>query len=200
MQIEDAILGLLKGRPMSGYDLKKLMVDSPYMLWSGNNNQVYRALLQLDERGLVACETVHREGAPSRKVYSLTPAGESALASWLAAALPELPELRKPFLVQLAVAARTDPDRLEPLLRQYLAEVEAQHRMAREQRRRLDRLEDRDRRPDPDRLNESGGLSARRLVEAAIYDNIDRFYAAETEWARSVLEQERSRSGKGRET
>lgn len=47
MTIEDAILGLLSWRALSGYNMKKLFEESPTLYWSGNNNEVYRALLSL---------------------------------------------------------------------------------------------------------------------------------------------------------
>jgi DNA-binding PadR family transcriptional regulator len=50
MTINFAVLGILSYQPMSGYDLKKIMQDSVYMHWSGNNNQIYKALLELLER------------------------------------------------------------------------------------------------------------------------------------------------------
>ena len=42
MTIKYAILGLLSWKPFSGYDLKKIFVDSASLYWSGNNNQIYR--------------------------------------------------------------------------------------------------------------------------------------------------------------
>lgn len=172
MLIDDAILGLLNDRPMSGYDLKKLMLDSPYMIWSGNNNQIYKALLQLAEHGLVSGETVHRDGTPSKKVYAITAKGRDALGDWLAAAEPELPELRQPFLVQLAVAARVDPSRLEAFLHRYLDEIEAQLKMLQERRRRL--------------AARAGDDTAASFIEAAIDDKIISFYEGEAEWVQTT--------------
>ena len=40
MTIKYAMLGFLSWRPLAGYDIKKLMVDSPVLYWSGNNNQI----------------------------------------------------------------------------------------------------------------------------------------------------------------
>jgi DNA-binding PadR family transcriptional regulator len=53
MLINNAILGLLSYRPMTGYEIKKIIQDSSYMHWSGNNNQIYKALLELAEDGFV---------------------------------------------------------------------------------------------------------------------------------------------------
>ena len=75
MNIENAILGLLSWKALSGYDLKKIFEDSVTLYWSGNNNEIYRSLLDLRDRGLVACEVQPQESLPARKVYSITPAG-----------------------------------------------------------------------------------------------------------------------------
>ena len=44
MIIDYAILGLLSWKPLTGYDVKRVMQDSPFLYWSGNNNQIYKAL------------------------------------------------------------------------------------------------------------------------------------------------------------
>jgi len=78
MSIQYAILGLLGCGSFSGYDLKKIIQESPFLPWSGNNNQIYKALTELVEEGYAVSETVHREGAPSKKMYSITVRGEEA--------------------------------------------------------------------------------------------------------------------------
>jgi DNA-binding PadR family transcriptional regulator len=60
MSIQNAILGLLSWRPSSGYELKKVFEESPYLYWSGNNNQIYKSLTQMQKDGLITYETVHR--------------------------------------------------------------------------------------------------------------------------------------------
>ena len=35
MQIDYAILGLLSWKPLTGYDVKRVMQDSPFLYWSG---------------------------------------------------------------------------------------------------------------------------------------------------------------------
>ena len=49
--IDYTILGMLSWKPMTGYDMKRMMQDSPVMYWSGNNNQIYKALVQLLDMG-----------------------------------------------------------------------------------------------------------------------------------------------------
>ncbi len=47
MTINYTILGLLESGDRSGYDLKKVMQELDFLPWSGNNNQIYKALVFL---------------------------------------------------------------------------------------------------------------------------------------------------------
>lgn len=40
MNIQHAMLGLLRNKPLTGYDMKKAMQNSPFLYWSGNNSQI----------------------------------------------------------------------------------------------------------------------------------------------------------------
>lgn len=135
MNIHHAILGMLSCKPMTGYDLKKMMQDSVYMHWSGNNNQIYKALLELQNDGFVENRVMHQESLPSKKIYTVTPNGLVALKEWAAAA-PEAPEFKKSFLVQLAWADLLDGEELDNLLADYEKELELTLVMNREKLRR----------------------------------------------------------------
>lgn len=125
MTIQYAILGLLSWQPSTGYELKKIFEASPYLYWSGNNNQIYKALLQLRKEGLISCETVHQDGAPSKKIYSATESGMEALKEWIVSA-PAIPEFKKPFLIQMAWADMLSRDELSALFTKYEKEIETQ--------------------------------------------------------------------------
>lgn len=135
MAIKYAILGFLSWRPFSGYDLKKMFEDSLFLYWSGNNNQIYRTLVQLHQEGLVTNEIQYQESGPSKKVYTITEEGLLDLREWVLSS-PELPQLRNSFLVQLAWADQLKPDELHTLLAKYEHEVQMQLLMSREQQRR----------------------------------------------------------------
>lgn len=122
MTIDYAILGLLSLKPLSGYDLKKIFEDSIALYWSGNNNEIYRALLDLRDRGLVDCETLQQESLPARKVYSITAEGQQALAAW-AQTPPALPQKRHTLLIQLAWADALPAAEIDRLLAAYEDEL-----------------------------------------------------------------------------
>ncbi len=118
MNIQYAILGLLRGQPMTGYDMKKAMQKSPLIYWSGNNNQIYRALAELEADGLVAAKVHHGDASPTKKIYTLTENGMRELRR-LSLQFPEAPEVRKTFLMQLVFAGDLTKTELETLLEQY---------------------------------------------------------------------------------
>ena len=90
MTIKHMILGYLSWQPMSGYDVKKIIAHSEILPWSANNNQVYRALVQMHNDGWVEKTVETQTGAPNRHIYTITPAGQDALRAW-AGSPPEIP-------------------------------------------------------------------------------------------------------------
>ena len=123
MSINHAILGILSCEPMTGYDLKKIMRDSSFMPWSGNSNQVYKALLALAESGYVVGETLHQEEhSSSKKVYTVTDAGRNELKRWVQSA-PDEWEMKKPFLIQFAWTHLLSKREVERMLDQYEEEL-----------------------------------------------------------------------------
>lgn len=135
MSIEYAILGLLSWKPFTGYELKKVFEESSTMYWSGNNNQIYKAMVRLSDEGLVTSEVLHREGSPSKKIYTITDEGLAELRQWVLGA-PEAPEIKKTFLVQLAWADQISNEELYGLLSRYENEIKMQLLLHQEKSRR----------------------------------------------------------------
>ncbi|MGE5677519.1 MAG: PadR family transcriptional regulator [Pseudomonadota bacterium] len=171
MSIKYAILGMLSWKPSTGYDLKKVFEDSPIMYWSGNNNQIYKALVQLLDEGLVTNEVVHQESTPSKKLYTITAAGSAALKEWVLSA-PELPEFKKTFLVQLAWADQLDSKELVELLSRYENEVYVQLIMQKEKLRRG--------------INAPNRNPREVFMWDKIYGNVVSSYEGELDWVRNL--------------
>jgi DNA-binding PadR family transcriptional regulator len=173
MNVKFTLLGFLSWRSLTGYDLKKLFIEVPFIHWSGNNNQIYKALIELHQNGFIDSELQHQEKAPSRKVYTITDKGIDKLRRLLLSS-PELPQYRNLFLIQLAWADRLGADELEDLLDKYEHEIQMQLLMLKEQKKR--------------------GLvnPARSPRESFIWDmiaeNQSMIYAAELEWLRRLRE------------
>jgi DNA-binding PadR family transcriptional regulator len=129
------MLGYLSWKPLTGYDLKKIFAESTTLHWSGNSNQIYRALIELHNEGLVTLEVEYQESHPPRKIYSITDKGRAELRQWVMST-PEAPQIRNTFLVQLAWADQLNADELNTLLDKYQAELSVQLAMAREEQQR----------------------------------------------------------------
>lgn len=122
MNIQHAILGLLRNKPLTGYDMKKTMQKSPIIYWSGNNSQIYRALAELEDEGFVSVQIQHGDASPTKKIYMLTDRGRGELHR-LSLGFPEVPEIRKTFLMQLVFGGNLTKPELDSLLEQYSSEV-----------------------------------------------------------------------------
>jgi len=125
MSIKHAILGFLSWMPMTGYELKKLFAESNVLHWSGNSNQIYKTLVELHQAELVTLDVQQQADRPPRKIYTITPKGQAELRQWVTS-IPEPPQLRNSFLIQLAWADQLTDDELSALLDSYEAEVSDQ--------------------------------------------------------------------------
>ena len=145
MSIKYAILGLLSWKPLTGYDIKKLMEASSILYWSGNNNQIYKSLVQLHEEYLVTTEVQHQQSAPSRKIYTITDIGLSSLKAWTLSS-PEAPEFKKAFFIQLAWSHMLSDEETDQLLAEYENELQLQLAYQREKHARRTGYPDRNQR------------------------------------------------------
>jgi PadR family transcriptional regulator, regulatory protein AphA len=122
MELRFTILGLLSWKPASGYDLKRIIADSEVFYWSGNNNQIYKALLELEKDGLVTHQVQVQESLPAKKIYSVTAAGQTVLIESLRLP-PQVPEFQKGFLLQLAWTESLPDEEILALLEKYEEEI-----------------------------------------------------------------------------
>jgi DNA-binding PadR family transcriptional regulator len=78
-----ALLGLLYLKPASGYDLMKIFSNTPMGSFSDSPGAIYPALRRLEDDALIAGEVEEGSGMRRRRRFHLTPAGHSALNTWL---------------------------------------------------------------------------------------------------------------------
>ena len=77
--IDLIVLGMLKKEPLSAYDIQKLVEYRNISKWVKiSTPSIYKKVIQLEEKGLIASETVQGENLSDKAVYSLTEAGEAA--------------------------------------------------------------------------------------------------------------------------
>jgi PadR family transcriptional regulator, regulatory protein AphA len=172
MDIKYAILGYLSWKSFSGYDLKKLIADSNIFYWSGNNNQIYTALVQLHKDGLVTNKVELQDHLPSKKIYSITDSGLAALRDWVLLT-PELPRIRNSFLVQLAWSNQLTSAELSELIGKYEYSINMQLIMHRENKRRNTWI------------NPSRTLREAHIWEM-ISENLVRSYECELAWVQEL--------------
>lgn len=83
------MLGLLRIRPMSGYDIKQTFERAIASYWNAGNSQIYTTLKNLHKAGLIDAEVIVQTSRPNRKVYHLTATGNAELEKWLKESVPE---------------------------------------------------------------------------------------------------------------
>ncbi|HEX4215728.1 MAG TPA: helix-turn-helix transcriptional regulator [Candidatus Dormibacteraeota bacterium] len=121
------VLGALRERPRSGYDIKQLADKAIRLFWAVSFGQLYPELKHLSDAGLIEAEA-HPTGGRQRTVYRITPLGEEALTDWTSD-LEEHPcEIRDEMLVRLFFSDAGDRASQVALAR---AIAERHHRMER---------------------------------------------------------------------
>ncbi len=173
MDLRETLLGLLAQRSASGYDLKRVIAESDLFYWSGNNNQIYKVLLELQQEGLVTFEVQTQASLPAKKVYTLTYQGRRVLREGLLKP-PELPELHKNFLIQLACAETLTDEELLALLERYEVEVQAGLDLARGL---------------AERAAKQAGDTRQAWLDLKARENIVLTWEAEMDWTRGVRDE-----------
>jgi DNA-binding PadR family transcriptional regulator len=113
------ILGMLAGRPRSGYEIKQLVDSSARFFWAASYGQIYPELKRLEKDGLIAGSD-SAQGARQRTVFKLTAAGKRAAREWIARP-PEVLETRDEGLLELFFAGSIEPGRAAEIARERAA-------------------------------------------------------------------------------
>jgi PadR family transcriptional regulator AphA len=110
------ILGMLAGRPRSGYEIKQLVDNSARFFWAASYGQIYPELKKLEKEGLITGDDSSR-GARQSTTFKLTAAGKRAAREWIAEP-PEVLETRDEALLKLFFAGSIDPQRAGAIARE----------------------------------------------------------------------------------
>src|SRR5690349_288877 len=121
-----AILAILSYEDeLSGYDVKKVTEWSiRYFYWSPSFSQIYTELKKLEKLGLVTSRLDHDNGARSRRLYKITPAGLEAVTRWANDTPAEPPMLKHGVLLRVAFGHLAGADKLKALLNEHVAFAE----------------------------------------------------------------------------
>jgi DNA-binding PadR family transcriptional regulator len=109
------ILGMIRGEPRSGYEIKALVDKTTRFFWAASYGQIYPELKRLSEAGLV--EGVDSPtGGRRRTVYEITAEGEEELRAWLRQP-PSTYEMREEGLLKLFFAGALPREEAVEILR-----------------------------------------------------------------------------------
>ena len=122
MDAKSMLLGFLMRGSMTGYELKKLFSLS-FSFFSGlSYGSIYPALKKMEQEGLITMRLEVQEGAPNRKVYTITDEGKTSFLEALKA--PYTHERGKhPFLTRLFFFAYLTPEERIATARRFLESV-----------------------------------------------------------------------------
>jgi len=119
------LLGIVKYKPLSGYDLNKYFKHVIHYFWGADQSRIYRALYEMHRAEWVSIELVEQEDSPDKKLYSITEAGRAELQRWLTTPVPALPS-RAVWLGQLFFADELSTEETIALLEDRIARLQAE--------------------------------------------------------------------------
>jgi PadR family transcriptional regulator, regulatory protein AphA len=121
---EAALLGLLRKRPMSGYDLRKDVERSVGYFWAPAKTQTYATLPKLVAAGYATQERVVQDARPDKTVYAITEAGREALRAWVEGAPLDAGQGRNLILLKVYFGEGVERDALRRQLRERREDAE----------------------------------------------------------------------------
>ena len=151
MSLKYGVLGLLKGEPLHGYEVKNRFETMLGGTWEVNIGQIYTTLQRLERDGLI--RPVGPRGDRGKLLYELSHEGQKALDQWLAEPDAGPQQLHEDIYVKLLLATRIANGDLQPML-------------ARQKRTYLQRLRDLNRLEQ--RARRDGRIDLARLVRGAL--------------------------------
>ena len=119
--IEAAVLGLLYESSNHAYGLDKIIEERGMRNWTEIGfSSIYYVLKRLEKRDLVISRIEEVEGKPSRKVYTITDDGKTAMQEKVRELIVENPKLISPFDLGMANIEALKPEKSVKYLKNYL--------------------------------------------------------------------------------
>jgi PadR family transcriptional regulator AphA len=113
-----AILGLLSWKPMSGYDIHKLVEMGLSHFWNESYGQLFPTLNRLVEEGLATRRLDSGKSRRKKHIYRITAKGRREFRAWLAEPSDE-PRVRNELQLKFFLTSRSDPVESLRLLEEY---------------------------------------------------------------------------------
>jgi len=105
-----AMLGHLRRREVSGYDLKKFADESLGYLWAPSKTQLYVVLRRLVQDGLVQVRDVRQTDRPDKQLYRITTEGRRIVRAWLERDDDETDPDRSVFMLKFFFGRQAAPE------------------------------------------------------------------------------------------
>ncbi|QBO36234.1 PadR family transcriptional regulator [Periweissella cryptocerci] len=100
MKGNDIVLGIIKERPRTGYEIMEQFKTVFSMFFDGSYGTVYPTLKRLEGLGYIEKETIAQSGKPDKNVFHITTDGEAAFQTYLVSAMtPDT--LKSDFMTRL---------------------------------------------------------------------------------------------------
>jgi DNA-binding PadR family transcriptional regulator len=122
MDVKSIILGFLMYGSMTGYELKKFFTLSFSFFSELSYGSIYPALRGMEKEGLITMQMEVQDGAPNRKVYTITEAGKRTFIESLQSPFA-FERHRSAFLTRLFFFAHLSPEERLKSATRYLDSV-----------------------------------------------------------------------------
>lgn len=117
MSLRHALIALLTGQPMTGYELSRQFGASVGHVWHAPNSQIYPELRKLEAEGLLEGTPVPwGTGGKTKTSYTVTTAGLDDFRNWMRTPLQPIPT-RDPEYLRTAYLEYTTPAGAREILR-----------------------------------------------------------------------------------
>lgn len=195
MSLRYAILGVLDGRPMTGYELGAFFEASAHWVWNAKLSQIYPLLNSMADEGVISREG-EATGRRQSTRYAITTAGHQELLDWLSTAHP-LQAVRDGGFLQGLFLELLDAEAVEAVLDAFIAHHEERIASWREHQRQLldgetqlirERMQARPAHQH-DRM---------RMMKALVFSGLVRQSEAAISWARDMQAASLLNDGRGR--
>ncbi|CAG9610351.1 PadR family transcriptional regulator [Pseudoneobacillus rhizosphaerae] len=122
---ELVILGLLKIKPMHGYEIQTIIQDSKIDDWANLlSGSIYYSISKLEKDGLIEPFKEERTGSRVRVIYKITKAGEEKHLVLLKEILGEKPHsLKSDFMLALSMIHHLEKEKAVLILKQNLKDL-----------------------------------------------------------------------------
>ena len=122
---EYAILGLLKSRPMYGYEMFQQFESGTLgQIVRLEMSQMYAFLKKLEKLSYIETQLEPQGFRPPRKIHSLTPSGDTVLEAWLTQPVKKPRDIRILFLIKLYFVQKFMPHKIGNLINQEIIACE----------------------------------------------------------------------------